>query len=768
MKTLSFFALLGIFGASLESHAASSVIEQAAKIDALLSQDWEKNKVKGNPMADETTYVRRLYLDIIGRIPTADEAQTFYDSKDPNKRVKLVEQLLSSEAHAKHAFNYWADVLRVQHNGQTRIVAGTAYVEYLKRVLQENKPYDELVRELITADGKAWENGAIGYYMRDRGMPLDNMATTTRVFLGTRIECAQCHNHPFDKWTQMEFFQMGAFSYGSNTNDYYGPSMNEMRSMLSKEERELRDLTRSKDPKIAAKASKGYEKLRRQNSYVTRALADIRGSIQYTEVTHYEKDLRLPHDYQYDDAKPKAVVEAATMMGHAAEPKPGETRLQAYARWMTSPENPRFTTVVVNRLWKRAFGLALIEPLDELMDTSVPMNKDLLKYLEQLMVDLKYDMRAFQAVIYNTKAYQREVTRDEIGPGDVYRFTGPLLRRMTPEQMWDSFVTLINPSPDMTDPVQEQRAESRLLASKKLRDALDALTPEELLEGGLQAAKSYEKRSAETQAIQKKMAIAREAKDKDKLKELSRELSRIQSENRKVVDANIVVPGMLKLAAKAGVTEVAFKPEVAGKLAASGDASEMMGSMMMSEMMGSVESSSKILIPGYDPKIDSKEREKALREAQEKAWTAEAKAFGIPENELKDYLKSRSKQVTTWLRATELESPAPRGHFLREFGQSDREVIENANLDASVPQALALMNGQLLPSILHPHSRLMLALRKAEYEDDKVEAAFLSILSRKPSVREKEVWAAAGGKGLESIEDLIYALLNTQQFIFIQ
>jgi hypothetical protein len=750
--------------AAATAQAASNPQAEAAKIDAILAADWEKHKLQPNPPADDATFLRRIYLDVIGRIPTAKEAAEFLSSTAPDKRAKLIDELIASDAHAMHSFHYWADVLRAQTVGQARVVAGSAYVDYLKRSLRENKPYDKLVSELISAEGKAWDNGAIGYYMRDRGMPLDNMATTTRVFLGTRIECAQCHNHPFDKWTQMEFYQMGAFTYGVDTNNYDGDSMREMRSMVSKREREARDLSRSKDPKEAAKGQKIYEKLREENRHLSRALADLRGPIQYTQVSHYERELRLPQDYQYDDAKPRSAVQPATMMGHAAEPLPGETRLQAYARWMTSPENPRFTTVIANRLWKRAFGLALIEPLDELMDTTVPVNPELMKHLEELMISVKYDMRRFLTVLYNTDTYQRQVTRDEVSPGLVYRFTGPLLRRMTAEQMWDSFVTLINPSPDMESETLAADTERRLLASKKLRDSLDSLTAEELLEGAMKSVKAYEKRNAETTAIQKQLAEAREAKDKEKMRDLSRKLSEIQRENRASLDRNIVMPGMQRLAKQAGAAQVAFKPGKQPDTAAA-DTGASMSMMMDSEPS----SSRSIMVPGYDKPALTKEEQQARDEARRAAWNEEAKFFGIPEKELKDYHRERANQTRSWLRASEIESPAPRGHYLREFGQSDREVVENANNEASVPQALAMMNGQLLPQILNRYSQLMLSIRKAQYPDEQLEAAYLSILSRAPTAREKQIWhQAADTRGLSKMDDLIYALLNTQQFIFIQ
>ncbi|WP_075088873.1 DUF1549 domain-containing protein [Verrucomicrobium spinosum] len=161
--------------------------------------------------------MRRIYLDVVGRIPTKAEAVAFLESKDATKRQKLIDQLLNSDGYVQHAFNFWADVLRVKNGiapgGQGR-EAGAAYIQWLKESLRDNKPYDRMVRELLTADGATYEDGAMGFYMRDLGMPLDNMAVTTQVFLGTQMVCAQCHNHPFDKWSQMDYYQMAAHSNG--------------------------------------------------------------------------------------------------------------------------------------------------------------------------------------------------------------------------------------------------------------------------------------------------------------------------------------------------------------------------------------------------------------------------------------------------------------------------------------------------------------------------------------------------------------------------
>jgi folate-dependent phosphoribosylglycinamide formyltransferase PurN len=295
----------------------------------------------------------------------------------------------------------------------------------------------------------------------------------------------------------MQFYKMAAFTYGMETQDYYGDTMSGVRGLLQDQENTVRasfkDPQKPQRPKLDKKASKeekaaaekeyarqlktysekvaavnkqreqARQKVRLEQRGYQEAMTDVRNTMRYTSVSTKDRKPSLPHDYQYPDAKPKSSVSPGTMLGHEAVTKPGQTPLEAYAEWMTNPENPRFTTVIANRLWKRAFGLALIEPLDELMDTTVPMIPELQKHLEKLVVSANYDMKAVLRILYNTKAYQAQVTRAEHSPGTVYHFTGPLLRRMSAEQMWDSFVTLINPSPDMINQTNRDVMEQRIL-----------------------------------------------------------------------------------------------------------------------------------------------------------------------------------------------------------------------------------------------------------------------------------------------------------------
>lgn len=801
----------------------SDVKGEAARIDSILQADWKKAGVQGNPAADDNTFVRRIYLDVIGRIPTTRETEEFLASKDAGKRAKLIDKLLASEAYVQHFFNYWADVLRLTSNGnQTGGITGAAYANFVKESLRENKPYDKFVAEMIAAQGKAWDNGAIGYYMRDRGMPLDNMATTTRIFLGTRIECAQCHNHPFDKWTQMQFYKMAAFTYGVETQDYNGGTMGGVRDMLGAQQKAARDaikepqrpqrprITGKMSPQERAAAEKEYarqdaqykalvaevtkkrkevgDKLQKEQRAYNDAINDVRDTLRYTSVSMRDRKLTLPHDYQYPDAKPRSAVEAGSMMGHECVTQPGETALQAYARWMTSPQNPRFTTVIANRLWKRAFGLALIEPLDEILDTTVPMIPDLQKHLERLVVDAGYDMKAVMRVFYNTRAYQAQVTRQEHSPGMVYHFTGPMLRRMTAEQMWDSFVTLINPSPDMLNQATRDAAEQRILQAKKIADGVDSLSPDEALAGLKKAADVYARNRKATDAKQNEFVesrrVAKEAADQaEKLPDgpakeaalakarelraksdaIRSEVNRLQNEGRRVTYAEVITTGQKKLFEK--VTGKPFQTVAMNTKGGSEAAAPAMMDMMMAATGQRTE---RVIIPGYDRKELTKEEKEAVENKLKAAYAEEAEFFGIPEKERRNYINQRAQVAKTTLRAAELESPAPRGHYLREFGQSDRETIENANNEASVPQALAMMNGSLLPQILSRYSQLMLTVNKAPYPDDKVDAAYMTILARKPAASEKAAWLKAQESGLSSMDDLVFALLNTQQFIFIQ
>ncbi|MEE2808157.1 MAG: DUF1549 domain-containing protein, partial [Verrucomicrobiota bacterium] len=463
MKNLCYILLINLWSFPLlKGNEDLSVYTK--RVDSLLSAYHKNNKVDLNPRIDDSVFVRRVYLNIVGRIPTASETTRFINSKEKDKRSKLINDLISSEGYVSHQFNWWADILRVSTRMQGQSpVNGIAYANWIKQSIRENKSYRNFVSDLITAEGMIDENGAVGFYLRDRGMELDHLATTAQVFLGTQLVCAQCHDHPFDDWTQMDYYQLAAFS-------------TPVRSVRRTESMDKAIQIAQNDFK-KIRGNKGKVNVVRKNKTreLQRAFQGLTDNFRNSIVRETKTPLKLPDDYQYDDAKPNEVIFPATPFGKSIEVKNGHSRVEAYADWMTSPENPRFTKTIVNRMWKKVFGVGLYEPVDKIDDSTKPADAQLMTYLEELMVDLEYDMRKFNTVLYNTDAFSRESQSFELNSGENFYFQGPRFQRMSAEQIWDSVVSMIRL--DIDEVSNEVSDNPRLEAWEKLNEQ----TPEALI-----------------------------------------------------------------------------------------------------------------------------------------------------------------------------------------------------------------------------------------------------------------------------------------------
>ena len=306
--------VLALSGAALAGSAPAAGVDLKAKtaqIDKLVDENLAKQKMQPTAPVTDEVFVRRIFLDIAGRIPTLKETTEFLADKTADKRAKLIDELLASDSYTQSAFNYWADILRLKSQsvgGGNSSAAGYAYIGWLKDSLAANKPYDQMVRELLTADGKTYENGAVGFYIRDYNMPLDNMAVTTQIFLGTSMVCAQCHNHPFDKWTQMDYYQMAAHSYGmTGTNGLTNPLLAQAMygGYGGKNTKKTKGKGKGAGP-ITMKLPEGMER-----KDISKAMSEILRPLRYNTVLDETKKrtLKLPHDYAYDDAKPNQVIE---------------------------------------------------------------------------------------------------------------------------------------------------------------------------------------------------------------------------------------------------------------------------------------------------------------------------------------------------------------------------------------------------------------------------------------------------------------------------
>jgi len=335
-----------------------------------LEADWKAHQLAGNPAASDEVFVRRVFLDLAGRIPTSAEALAFFQYDQKDKRAGLINMLLKRESYVSTFYPFWADILRLKSNRvNTANVVEAAYEKFVKESLRENKPYDQFVRELLSAKGLAWENGATGYYYRDPGMPLDNMAITARIFLGTRIECAQCHDHPFDKWKQTDFYRLAAYTHSYGESDLM--TRTGVRAELDARVKIVNE-TFKKEKAAASDGGKAAEErktaaLANLNAHeVLGAIRNCFGQLTSPVELHRDaKELKLPHDFKESDGKPFEVVKPAPLplMGTAAEIKEGSDRAETFAAWVTSPANPRFTKVIVNRLWKRVFGAPVLDVL---------------------------------------------------------------------------------------------------------------------------------------------------------------------------------------------------------------------------------------------------------------------------------------------------------------------------------------------------------------------------------------------------------------------
>ena len=403
------------------------LLAAAHQIDIKVAKLFKKRKAKVPENANDSVFLRRSFLLAVGRIPTVEEARMYIESDDPKKRQKLVNYLMNSKGYQSHMGNWLSDMLRVRESFENRFTAAP-YLAWVRKAVAENKPYDIMVRELLSSQGGLWENGAVGYYIRDKGMPLDNLSNTMRLFLGVRMECAQCHDDPFNDWERMDFFRLAAFTNGQKemNRDPYNILWKDI-NKKSQERTELGKLVRFIGDNIY---------------YPTLAVAG-KGRI------------KLPNDYQYRDGKPGELIGARTPSVKSfgkglkmSDRKDHGDGLHSFAEWATDPRNEHFVTIITNRMWKRIIGNALFEPVDEYVEPEDTTSPELTRYLTGLMQDLKYDLRAFQHVLMLTRVYAFASSEKELAPGEKPTFDGRKVGRMSAEQYWDSLVTLAEGNPD--------------------------------------------------------------------------------------------------------------------------------------------------------------------------------------------------------------------------------------------------------------------------------------------------------------------------------
>jgi hypothetical protein len=373
----------------------------AAKIDDRLARYWKDKNIQPAPLAGDAEFLRRIYLDLIGRIPSVGEARQFLDDRAPDKRRRLVEMLLNHPRYTTHWMNYWETLLLPERKFDGVYGVDRSFQAWLRKQLGENVGYDKMVRELLTAPVDRLLKGNNGdlflpqtstpytfaapepevFYRIKKASPENLTASTTRFFLGVRLECAQCHDHPFAKWKREQFWNQAAFFAGLEAPGQ-GPVV------PFRENPNVKSIAMSEGGKV---------------------------------------------------------VPARFLDGTEPKWQEGVGGRRMLAEWVTAPKNPYFARAITNRLWAYFLGTGLIEPVDEMVGKEVQNNDPggVLDELAQAFVAHNFDLKFLMRAITATKAYQLTSARTHANQDNPRLFARMSVRGLSAEQVFDSLAEAI-------------------------------------------------------------------------------------------------------------------------------------------------------------------------------------------------------------------------------------------------------------------------------------------------------------------------------------
>ncbi len=359
-------------------------------IDGLLEKAWKEAGVEPSARCTDAEYLRRAYLDILGRIPNIQEAQAFLENKDPDKRSKLVDYLLEHPDYPKHFGNEYT-ILLIGRRTQDRDVDRAALESWLRQQFASNRPWNEVAYELVTAKGSNKENGAVNFTLAHFADQKVNLTSfTTRIFLGQQIQCTQCHDHPSNDWKQEDFWGINAFFRGT----------------------ERREVTR----------------------------VDSSGA----EVPDHFEVYDEPTDEWARYEKRNAIVGVTPpkfLDGRKIGPGMDVDRRTELGKFVTSPENDQFAKAFVNRIWGHFVGRGFVQPVDDFGDHNPPSHPEL---LDRLAADFRangYDVKDLIRWVTASRAYQVSSVMTRKNDKDDVLFSHFLVRPMKPEQLFDSLIT---------------------------------------------------------------------------------------------------------------------------------------------------------------------------------------------------------------------------------------------------------------------------------------------------------------------------------------
>jgi hypothetical protein len=339
-----------------------------------------------SPVCSDSVFLRRAYLDALGILPTTEEARAFLSDPRPDKRTRLIDRLLERAEFADFWALKWSDVLRNEEKMLDRKGVQTFH-HWIRQSIAEGKPLNEFARELVAAQGSTYSHPAANYYrsLRDPQMRAE---ATAQVFLGIRLQCARCHNHPFDRWTQNDYHSLAAF-FG---RVQYKIVENNRRDRFDKHE------------------------------------------FDGEQIVWQDRDGEVKHPRTGETMPPRFLGTPTPRFAAEAD------RLQALADWLASPNNPFFARTQVNRIWYHLMGRGIVEPNDDFRASNPPVNGPLLEALAQDLIAHRFDLRHIVRTIMTSRTYRLAAAPNETNREDEANFSHALVRPLQAEQMLDALM----------------------------------------------------------------------------------------------------------------------------------------------------------------------------------------------------------------------------------------------------------------------------------------------------------------------------------------
>jgi len=364
--------------------------ESWGKIDDLTAAKWERMKIQPSELCSDTDFIRRVYIDLSGLPPTADDVKAFVaDERETRvKRDELIAKLIGSDDYVEYWTNKWADLLQVNRKFLGPEGA-QAFRAWIREEVAKNTPYDQFVKKIVTASGSNKENPPASYYkiLRD---PQDIMENTTHLFLAVRFNCNKCHDHPFERWTQDQYYETAA--YFARVSLKADPA--------------------SGKKKIGGTAVEG-----------AKPFYEIVEDKPAGEVTHQRTGQVAPPEFPFPTN---------------FEAKEDSSRRETLAAWITSSDNRYFAKSYVNRLWGYLFGIGIVEPIDDIRASNPATNPELLDYLTEEFVKSNFNVRHVIGLICKSRTYQLSLATNKWNEDDSINYSHATARRLPAEVLYDA------------------------------------------------------------------------------------------------------------------------------------------------------------------------------------------------------------------------------------------------------------------------------------------------------------------------------------------